>query len=254
MINKKIFFYLIKPITIYSLRLTFIITISCTSFLLSQAQEVFYHISNRSVYDFLDEMANIHLIELNTAATPYSRVFIANKLNKLSEQTEKLNTRQKKDLEFFLKDFNKELLPNKHFKKRFDIFYYKDSLFTFSIDPIVGIQYWSNENGSATHWWNGLELFSYIGKHLGIYANIRDNHDKEYLSNPEYLNQQMGANYKSGGDYSEMRGGITWSWKWGSAGLIKDHFVWGNNYNGANIFSGRTPSFGQIYLNLKPVH
>ena len=90
MINKKIFFYLIKPITIYSLRLTFILTISCTSFLLSQAQEVFYHISNRSVYDFLDEMANIHLIELNTAAKPYSRVFIADKLDKLNQQSELL--------------------------------------------------------------------------------------------------------------------------------------------------------------------
>ncbi len=34
---------------------------------------------------------------------------------------------------------------------------------------------------------------------------------------------------------------------------MKDHFTWGTNYNGSNIFSGRTPSFAHIKVNLKPV-
>lgn len=235
------------------MRKIFLTIISLLIIISSEAQEIFHHISNRSVYDFLDEMANIQLIEINSAYRPYSREFIAEKLHEIDTQREQLNKRQAKDLDFFLKDFNKELKPDKHFKKRFDIFYYKDSLFTFSINPILGFHYFTNENGSATHWWNGLEMFSSFGKHLGIYASLRDNHDAEFLSNPEYINQRPGANYKGNGDYSEMRGGITWSWEWGSFGLIKDHFIWGNNYNGANIFSGRTPSFGQIYLSLKPV-
>ncbi len=25
-------------------------------------------------------------------------------------------------------------------------------------------------------------------------------------------------------------------------GIVKDHLVWGDNYNGSNILSGRTPS------------
>ena len=44
-----------------------------------------------------------------------------------------LNARQQKELDFYLKDFNKELRPGKNFNKRFDIFYYKDSLFTFNV-------------------------------------------------------------------------------------------------------------------------
>ncbi|MCK7533926.1 MAG: hypothetical protein MZV63_24305 [Marinilabiliales bacterium] len=40
-----------------------------------------------------------------------------------------------------------------------------------------------------------------------------------------------------------MKGGVTWSWKWGWIGLIKDNFIWGNNYNGANIFDGKNPYF-----------
>jgi len=219
----------------------------------SKGQEVFHHISNSSLYNFLDEMANSQLIDLNTAIKPYSRSFIASKLHELEKQKEHLNERQNRDLVFFLKDFNKELKPEKDFNKRFDIFYYKDSLFTFSINPILGIQYWTNKNGTATHWWNGAEAFAYIGKHWGLYANLRDNHDKQFLSRPDYLTQRMGANYKGNGDYSEMRGGISYSWNWGSAGLIKDHFAWGNNYNGSNILSGRMPSIPQIYLRMKPV-
>jgi hypothetical protein len=50
-----------------------------------------------------------------------------------------------------------------------------------------------------------------------------------------------------------MRGGVVWSWDWGSLGLVKDHITWGDNYNGSNIYSGRTPSFPLLKLHLKPV-
>ncbi|MCX6272828.1 MAG: hypothetical protein NTU44_16745 [Bacteroidetes bacterium] len=49
-----------------------------------------------------------------------------------------------------------------------------------------------------------------------------------------------------------MRGGITFSNRWGWIGLIKDKVEWGVNHFGSNIFSGRTPSFAMIYLQLKP--
>ena len=49
-----------------------------------------------------------------------------------------------------------------------------------------------------------------------------------------------------------MRGGITWSWSWGTVGLVKDHIQWGDNQNGSNIFSGRTPSFPMIKLHMNP--
>ena len=234
----KLFTILILPLFLLSLSV--------------KAQEIPYHISNQSVYDFLEEMAGLQIIDLNTAVKPYSRDFIATSLQEVKKQQGKLNMRQNADLDFFLRDFNKELLPGKEYKKRIDMFYYKDSLFTFSINPILGIQYWSNENGTATHWWNGAEAFAYMGN-WGFYASLRDNHDANFLSNPDYLNQRQGAAYKGNGDYSEMRGGITYAWKWGSFGLVKDHFAWGNNYHGANIFSGRTPSFAQIYLKMKPV-
>lgn len=217
------------------------------------SQTVYHSTSNIPIYDFLDEMANLRLIELNSAVKPYSRMFIAQKLAEIDTLRSQLNTRQLKELDFFLKDFNKELKPDKNFDKRFDIFYYKDSLFTFSGNLIAGAEYFMNKNGNALYWWNGGEVFSYIGKHLGVYASLRDQHDRDRLTSPLYLNQRTGMRHKGNGDFEEMRGGITLSWKWGTIGLIKDQQQWGNNYNGANIFSGRTPSFAKITLNLKPV-
>ena len=235
---KKTLFYIIL----------FIISISV------RAQEVYYHTSNKSIYEFLDEFAALQVIDINTTVKPYSRIFIANKLNEIQESDYNLTKRQQEELNFYLKDFNKELLPNKDFDKRFDILYYKDSLFTFSVNPILGIEYFVNDSGNFYHRWNGAEAFAYIGNNWGFYASLRDNHESEFLAKEDFLTQRMGVNYKhndGGGDFSEMRGGLTYSWKWGSFGAVKDHFEWGNNYNGANIFSGRTPSFAHIKLNLK---
>lgn len=229
------------------------ILILILSIMKGYSQEVYHHLTNQSVYQFLDELANQQIIDLNSALKPFSRSFIAGKLSVANDSREALSARQQKDLDFYLKDFHKELKPDKNFKKRLDLFYYKDSLFTFSFNPILGIQYWTNDNGSAYHRWNGAEAFAYIGKHVGIYASLRDNHENKKISEYNQLSTRFGANYKAQYDYSEMRGGITFSWKWGSFGLIKDHISWGSGYNGTNIFSGRSPSVSQIKLHLKPV-
>jgi len=227
-----------------------------------EAQVVFYSIKNENIYDFLEEMANYKIIEINSAIKPYSRLFIAEKLLEIKKKDSILNKRQKSQLYFFLKEFNKEInsFSSKHKvlfnisnNKRFDFFYYKDSFFTFSLNPIIGIQYWKNENGENYHRWNGAEAFAYIGKNLGIYASLRDNYEKNPLSNKNYLDTRDGACYKSKNEYSEMMGGITYSWKYGFISLIKDKFVWGNYTDYPSIFSTKPPSFVQIKFNLKPV-
>ncbi len=225
--------------------------------LYSHTQTVYQHVSNTAVYEFMDELANQKIIELNAAIKPYSRIFIATKLKEAKEKEEMLNKRQKKELDFYLKDYNKELMPDKKFKKRIDLFYYKDSLFTFSVNPILGINCMVNDSGTIYHRWSGGEAFGYIGKNWGMYASLRDNHETEPFSTPMYLTQSIGYGNKeseNGGiDYSEMRGGITYSNNWLTVALVKDHFVWGNNYHGSNIFSGKTPSFATIKLNIHPV-
>lgn len=240
--------------------------------LVSATQVVYEHISRRSVYDFLDELANAKLIEINSAIKPYSRAFIAEKLEEASTKKEMLNKRQQEELAFYMKDYRLELRKNTTGMKPLNLFpksdhvatalnplgfHYSDSVFTASVRPIWGIDYYYNGNGSAYHRWGGLEAFAYITENLGAYTSLRDNYESEVMTDPHYFNQNQGSPHKGnpegGIDYSEARGGLMASWKWGAIGIVKDHNEWGNNYNGSNIFSGRTPSFAQIKMQLTPI-
>jgi len=240
------------------------------------SQEVPHSIKNTGVYDFLDELANSKIIEINSAIKPYSRMLIAKKLKEADEKRDQLNARQQKELDFYMKDFGKEVerrnaLPavakkrrlgttaqrRKGFgggwpEKRLDLFYYEDSLFSVTINPILGGELFTNSSGQATYWRNGLEARGYIGK-WGFYASLRDNHEKPLLGKPEYLTQREGGNIKNGSDWSKMQGGVTYSWKWGDAGLVKDAMQWGNNYNMSNIIRGYNPTFVQVKLHISPV-
>lgn len=234
----------------------------------SVSQEVYTHISDENIYDFLDEMAGMKLIQINSCIKPYSRLFIAGCLEKVAGDSSKLNIRQKKELDFYLKDYNLELKKSlNYFNSKTNIFhknplfatsinpigfYYKDSLSSISIRPLLGIRVYNNGNGYIQHRWSGAEAFANIGKHWAMYANFRDNRISQDLVAKTYLVDMTGIDNKNGPDFSEMRGGLVYSWDWGSFGLIKDHVEWGNNYHGSNILSGRTPSFAMLKLNIRP--
>ncbi len=217
-----------------------------------RGQDVYYHVTNRALYDFLDELANDRIISINSAIKPYSREFIADQLLTSTKNREQLTRRQNLELDFYLKDFRKELDTLFSSKKRVDLLYRRDSLFTISVNPILGVQYWQHKNGMNYHRWVGAEAFGYIGKHFGVYVSLRDNYEDKVISDTAYYNRRYGGAYK-GTEYSEMRGGLTWKWKWGTIGLVKDHNEWGNTYHYPNIVSSKAPSFAQIKLNLKPV-
>jgi hypothetical protein len=262
------------------LKFILVLSVSIIPFYSATSQVVYQHVDNKAIYEFLDEMANMKIIELNSAVKPYTRIFISQKLIEVSSRSAELNKRQSKEFLFFLKEYNKEIdnsdqnqfVTNKMFgknrekikdrQKRLDLYYYRDSTFMFSVNPILGVQVWNNDSDMVYHRWNGAELMFYAGNHLGVYASLRDNYLSKAVTASQYLTQQTGGGFKNATygytnkdavEYSEMRGGITAGGKWWSLGIVKDHNVWGNNYNGANIMTNRAPSFAQIKLNLKPV-
>lgn len=50
------------------------------------SQEVPQSVSNKGIYEFLDELSNIHIIAINSAVKPYSRLFIALRLKEAEEK------------------------------------------------------------------------------------------------------------------------------------------------------------------------
>ncbi len=238
---------------------------------LSYSQDIPQHVSYTRIYDFIDELANDGYFELNSAIKPYSREFIAKCLLEAQEIKEYMSRRQKKELYFYLKEYALEIdtLPNYPFAlyesrySRLDftppVFSYNNGNFRARIAPILGMDIYKNEKGQVNHRFFGASIQAMIGKHLSIYGSLRDNsfsaskNLNPRLSNPTYLTNFSGYEYKEPNDFSDSRGGIKLSWDWGSFGLIKDNIEWGDNYNGSNIISHRVPSFPMITMKIKPV-
>jgi len=231
--------------------------------------------SNDGIYLFLDELANAGLIEINSAVKPYSKAFILFKLQQADANRGSLNNRQQKELAFHLRTYRPQqertdslawtdrtnlFRKQKHLATSLQPFglHYKDKLFQFSARPIYGITYYANENGSVRHTRGGLDFSGSIGGHWGIFASLYDNYQTQLLARPGYFTTEEGGAFKErtggreGGDFSEMRAGISYGWKWGHVALVKDVFTWGNNYHGSNILSGRSPSFVRLELALHP--
>jgi len=239
----------------------------------ASAQSVYEHVSNAPLYSFIDELASRHLIEINSAIKPYSRQQIARWLEEASRQREQLTRPLQARLEIFLREFalenagmktGKATLIQKPGKLAVYLLppeiVWRDSLFRAVMRPVYGIRLFNSTNEDFFNSYGGAEAIAYIGKNWGVYASLRDNYqNREVLALPSYLTREQGGNYKlneggrKGGDFSEMRGGLSYTWNWGSFGLIKEHILWGDNYNGSNILSGRTPSFPLLKLHLQPV-
>lgn len=238
-----------------------------------KSQTAYEHVSNADLYSFIDDLASLQLIDINTGVRPYSRHDIAGWLTAASSKKEQLSKAQQARLSVFLDEFALEAgrLKTGYFKviEMEDLFsahllppevVWRDSLFSAVFRPIYGIRYFSSTKESFYHSYGGAEMIAYAGSNWAAYASLRDNYQSlEPLAMPLYLTQEQGGNYKigvqgrSGADFSEMRGGLTYSWKWGSFSFVKDHLQWGYANNGTNIFSGRAPSFPMVKLHLNPV-
>jgi len=226
----------------------------CTSGLRAQ---VVFEPSKNAVYDFLDEMAGERLITINSFAKPYARNFISAKLDTIAQYRVELNKRQLYELDFYLKDYGKETHVGKDWDRRRDVFYYSDSTFNITVNPIIGGSVMMNENGNRIHTRIGASFSATAGK-FGFYGSLRDNSVTEVLAAPQYLTTREGQNYKhisadNRSDYNEFIGGISYQWKWGDISVLKDRFIWGNTENNANIFSGKAPSYAAISYRLYPV-
>jgi len=238
----------------------------------ANAQTAYEHISNRYIYTFIDDLATLQIIEVNTAIKPYSRTSIASWLLQADRQKDKLSRQQKALLRIFMKEYSLEMHQLK--KGKLNLYtdgdkisvhlippevVWKDTLFRAILRPVYGFRYVSNANKSFYHSYGGAEAVAYAGTKWSGYASLRDNYMSfEPISQPLFFTQEQGGNYKigvqgrSGAEYSEMRGGIAYTWNWGTFAFIKDHLQWGEAGNGSNILSGRTPSFPMIKLQLKP--
>lgn len=232
----------------------------------SRSQTIPEPVADETVYLFLDELAADGIIDMNRVVKPYSRLIIRQKLEKAAAPgPQGLTTRQQKELAFWLKIYS-DGEPDARLKLLLNpaTAYYRDSLFSVTLSPILGLSAGvtpdaSNEdlltgdvNKRSIAWKNGAKVYGNY-RNWAFFAALQDNHQEPLLGYSQYLTRERGGHIKNGTDFSEMTGGVSYTWKWGDISFLKDSPVWGSGYAGTNIFSGRAPSFMHIRLHLQPV-
>lgn len=257
--------------------------------IIAGAQNIPQNVGYSQMYSLVDELVNDQIIDMNTAVKPYSRLLIAQKLQEAQQKDSLLSKRQREEIKFYLNDLALECdtVPTNWVQwtnnRTFNLSLAQPSFhyitpkknFKMRITPILGMDLIVNKKGMLMNRWYGAELQATIVNHVSIWGSIRDQSyngklglkdayypdiyakiDGAKIAKPEYLNNIPGKQYKEsnyGGDYSDVRAGISaYTW-WGSIGVVKDNIQWGYSPISSNIISGRAPSFPMITLNLKPV-
>ncbi|MCF8275183.1 MAG: hypothetical protein K9J17_00495 [Flavobacteriales bacterium] len=241
----------------------------------AKAQYIPYHTDHEDVYNFLSELRVLGVVHYNPAVLPLSRKEIADMLM-AADTSAKLNPIQQKELGFWMQEFGKDIgmgkvIPKKKFfkrrmfadrdtKKRLDLFYFANDLFQVTVNPIFSGLGGINTNGDLRlKHWRGGEMFGRIGKGFGFYFSLIDFVEKPNWSSSPNLSPEMGGVYRGSKttngaiEYYELRGGITYGWKWGQVGILKDNLELGSAGRNQVILSKRPPSFPRFHLQLKPI-
>lgn len=259
-----------------------IIVVAFLSSFTTYAQEVPVNIVYTQVYDFVDELEMSGVITLNTSIRPLTRGAIARALLEAKSHEDALTPRQRKDLDFYLRDYVLETDGEMGRKEEpltwtdgdswkvslwQPVGLYKKDGVKVRVTPLLGAMTRTNSHGTVIDRWWGADLQMQAGNHISLYANARDNaYWGELLKNPlvkadarlsqgSYFNLLPGVEYKEadyGGDYTEMRGGVILHGKYGHVGIIKDNMAWGESRHSSNFLSGRAPSFPMVTLKFQP--
>lgn len=241
------------------------------------AQYIPYHTDNEDIYVWLNDLRVAGIVEFNPAVRPLSRKQIAELLIQ-ADSSGQLNSVQTKELAFWWREFGKEVGSGKKIKKtrvytdsyfkehpvkkRIDALYYSSELFQVTVNPILSINGFLKTDGTIAYNRSlGGEIFGRVGKGFGFYINVRENVEKPNWNGNPNLSPELGGVYRESTsrstedaiEFYELRGGITYGWKWGSIGIIKDHIQLGTTENQEIIISKRAPSFPRLHLKVSPV-
>jgi hypothetical protein len=221
--------------------------------------------SNSEVHPFLYRMAQKAFIEYNDLIKPINRTSVLNALNNLKLKDSTLSFVEKKELAFYLQEYNRPTkeqisLFKKDQNKRWRAGAIIANDFEFYIDPLLGINNFSGTNKKIQQLSNGIELWGTAGKNknLGYQVYYRDytetgtvnNNFREESSTPGTI--LIGSKSDNKINYTDIRANINYNFKKGNISFGKDNLIWGYGENSNIVLSNKAPSYPYIRLDYKP--
>lgn len=241
-----------------------------TTFNYTKAQVVSEHHDN-DIYQYLSRMAAKGLIKFDDQIRPLSRIYIGACLDSLAAKQEQLTKIERTEMLFYQRDFSDEKAISITQEKATGSFFGKDNWnrirglnivgkdFLMRVDPILNGGVIAGSGRSIKFYGSGVRFYGYSGKHWAWHFSFNDITEEgkgvDTLRNSSGVTGavgRIGANKKSF-NYSEFRGGISYSWKNGSIGFGQDYLLTGYGENGRIILSEKAPSFPQIRLDYQPL-
>ncbi|MBK9099365.1 MAG: hypothetical protein IPM14_14865 [bacterium] len=239
----------------------------------SFAQTVYQPVSS-DIYNLLERLFIKGVIEYHSEIKPIPRKDIATYLLEALSERKNLTGLDLKEIEFYCREYADEIsfisdagklnLPRTEFftsgqTDRFRLFNYRDSLFSFNLDPILGIEIGNRWGSGYSHRWNGLEFFGYYSDNWGYSLDFRDNLESGDNIDDRKVNvPETGINISKNTDnsiqYSVVNAQVNYGWNSGNLSLGKYAVNIGNGRAGQIINSSKAPSFPMIRLDFRPVH
>ena len=231
-----------------------------------------YEPVNSDLYPLLERLFIKGAINYHSEIKPVPRKEIGEYLLEALKNRDKLSSLDIEEINFYLKDFADEVsfitdtlkfkLPRTEFfttgqSGRFRFFDYRDSTFTFNLDPILGFEGASMWGSGYTHRWNGLEFYGYIPDGWGYSLDFRDNLETGDNIDRERRNSPLpGINIikldTSSIQYSLVNAEVNYSWSIGNLSFGKYYLNLGSGKAGQVIMSDKAPSFPLVRLDIKP--
>ncbi len=242
-----------------------VISLLFTSTLKSQAV---WENNTNEVYHFLYRMAQKGIIDFDDNIRPLSRIYLGSCLDSLSVKTSLLSKTELKELVFYQQEYTDKQLnsltaPSRFLKKdaynRWRLLDINTDNFMMRVDPVLTAATIQGTNKNVQQYSSGVSLYGYAGKHWSYYFSYNDVNEKGTgLDTLRLFTPQSGivtkiASNKKSHNYSELRGGITYSFKNGSISFAQDQLLWGYGDNGRIVLSNKSPAYPFIRFDYKPL-
>ena len=225
------------------------------------------------IYELLERLFIKGAIEYHSEIKPIPRTEIAKYLLEASSNKDKLTAIDIDEINFYKKEFADEIsfvsvefsyeLPRTEFfttgqTERFRLFNYRDSSFTFNLDPILGIEAGNKFGSGYSHRWNGLELYGYLFDNWGYSLDFRDNLESGNNIDIQKNNvPDKGINLSKQTEddiqYSEVNAEVNYNWSLGNISFGKYPVNIGSGRSGQIINSSKAPSYPLLRLDIRPV-
>jgi hypothetical protein len=259
-------------------KIRFVLILLVLSFITKHTySQTIWENKNVEAHGYLARMAQKGFIQFNDIIQPIERTKIATALFQLTQQRASLTSIELKELDFYLQEYNQDLIADSLIKNEIG-FFVKDAHqrprmffihtkdFSLNLDPNVSANFIVGGGQNITQVSNGLNLWGKVGKKWGYQIMYRDVtelgtvRDFYTVNKLDFRRQDsktgiilVGLNDDRKINHSDIRATISYSFKNGSISFGKDQIVWGYGENGRIVLSDRAPSFPLIRFDYNPI-